>query len=113
MPMNLKDYPPAWTRISRLIRTRRARGRCEWCGALNGDPHPVTGSRVVLTVAHLGAPFAQAGDKHDKLDIRAENLAALCQRCHLGYDHPDHIRKARATREARKGPLLPGLDTPV
>ena len=101
MPIDLKHYPKAWRRISLLIRERRAGGRCEWCGAVNGCPHPSTGSRVVLTVAHLGEPFALGGDKHDKHDIRAENLAALCQRCHLNYDRADHVAKARKTREAR------------
>ena len=109
MPCDYSRYPVAWPRISRLIRHRRARGRCEWCGAVNGAPHPRTGSRVVLTVAHLGAPFAAAGDKHDKADIRAENLAALCQACHLGYDHADHLAHAAATREERRARGTPWL----
>lgn len=50
---------------------RRAGGRCEWCQAVNYEPHPVTGSKVILTTAHLGEPFARNADKHDKRDIRA------------------------------------------
>jgi hypothetical protein len=102
MPVDYKRYPKSWKRISLLIRMRRAQGRCEWCQAENGKPHPKTGSRVVLTVAHLGEPFALNGDKHDKMDIRSENLAALCNLCHLRYDHSDHIRNAKATRQKRR-----------
>lgn len=60
--------------------------------------------RVILTVAHLGVPHddGRPGDKHDKLDIRPENLAALCQRCHLLYDLPDHIANRRRTMARRK-----------
>lgn len=61
-------------------------------------------TRVVLTVAHLGAPHdnGRPGDKHDKMDIRPENLAALCQRCHLIYDLPDHIANRKRTMAERK-----------
>lgn len=73
-------YPRDWARRSRFVRFYRARNRCEWCGARNYEPHPITGSRVVLTTAHV-------------YDHRPEvanllNLAALCQRCHLNYDRP-------------------------
>ena len=56
--------------------------------------------KVVLTVAHLGAahPDGCPGDKHDKMDVRPENLSALCQGCHLMYDLPDHIAHAHETR---------------
>jgi hypothetical protein len=115
MPMNFKLYPPDWRKISKRIRFGRARGRCEWCGAENGRAHPITGSRVVLTVAHLGVakPDGTPGDKHDKQDCRPENLAALCQRCHLAFDHPDHIRHARETRERRRCEREPLLPLPI
>lgn len=60
--------------------------------------------RIVLTVAHLGTalPNGAPGDKHDKLDVRPENLAALCQRCHLNYDRDEHMANAAATRRRRK-----------
>jgi hypothetical protein len=108
--MDPKRYPKNWKRISFLIRFRRARGACEWCGAQNGRPHPVTGSTVILTVAHLGEPYAINGDKHDKHDVRAEHLAALCQRCHLRHDAKDHARSARRTREAKRELIEPLLD---
>lgn len=61
-------------------------------------------SKVILTVAHLGTqhPDGRPGDKHDKMDVRPENLAALCQNCHLSYDLADHIAHARETRMKRK-----------
>lgn len=86
-------YPKDWPAISRSIRAR-ADNRCEWCGAVNGQPHPVTGSRVVLTVAHLD---------HWPPHCDPANLAALCQRCHLNYDRERHVQHARETRERRLG----------
>ena len=41
--------PSDWALRSRFVRFVRAGGRCEWCGAVHGQPHPVTGSLVVLT----------------------------------------------------------------
>ncbi len=63
MPMNMADYHPDWRNISRQIR-EQAGQRCEGtprfpdCRAENGRLHPETGSRVVLTVAHMGLPMA-------------------------------------------------------
>lgn len=68
------------------------------------DPRVRHWSRVVLTTAHLGAPHADGtpGDKHEKRDCRPENLAALCNRCHLLYDLDDHIRHAAETRRHKR-----------
>lgn len=82
MPINYKEYHPKWKLISKLIRVNRAKGNCEWCGAVNYQPHPVTCSKVVLTVAHID---------HDKTNNRFGNLAALCQKCHLGHDIKQHV----------------------
>lgn len=101
MPVDWSRYPKNWPRVVRGIR-RRSRGFCEWCGAQNKHPHPITGSIVVLTTAHLGEPFSVKADKHDKHDIRAENLAHLCQRCHLRHDIREHVENARRTREAKR-----------
>ena len=74
-------YPSDWARRRRFIIEYRAQNRCEWCGALNGAPHPETGSRVALTLAHVW----------DKRPEQASllNLAALCQRCHNRWDAAD------------------------
>lgn len=116
MPMNRKLYPRNWRKVSSRIRFGRARGRCEWCGATHGEPHPDTGSVVVLTVAHLGTPYPDGTpcSKADKRDVRAENLAALCQACHLAFDRADNIKAARAGRDQRRllrEPTLAGLFT--
>lgn len=74
MPIDYKEYHPKWSLISYLIRFIRAKNKCEECGAENYKPHPVTGSKVILTVAHLD---------HTKTNNRFWNLKALCQRCHL------------------------------
>ena len=92
-PENKAKYPRNWREISRRIRFERAQNLCEECGAHNHQPHPVTGSKVVLTVAHLN---------HDPSDNRDENLKAMCQRCHNSYDAPVRAanRKKRLAREA-------------
>ncbi len=66
-----------------------AHGRCP---ALHDEPHPLTGSRVVLTVAHLD---------HDPGHNAPDNLRAMCQRCHNRYDMPRRRANARLTRRAR------------
>lgn len=91
-PENRDRYPRDWPAISRRIRERED-NRCKWCGAENHQPHPVTGSLVVLTVAHLDNTPENCDD---------DNLAALCQRCHLNYDRPIHVANAARTRRARK-----------
>jgi 5-methylcytosine-specific restriction endonuclease McrA len=89
MPCDYSKYPADWHEISRRIRFERAGNCCEWCGARNYQPHPETGSKVVLTVAHLN---------HDVTDNRESNLAALCQACHNRYDAPKRAKNARKTR---------------
>jgi len=103
MPMQRERYPANWEEISRSIRERDA-WRCAFCGASQGQPHPLTGSRVVLTVAHLGTdlPDGSSGDKHNKQDVRPENLAALCQRCHLRLDIDEHAQNSRVTRTKKR-----------
>jgi hypothetical protein len=107
MPMNRHRYPTAWAKISLTIR-RIAGHRCEFCGVANGSPLPSgRAGKVVLTVAHLGAPLATgdgwvAGSKSDKHDVRRENLRSLCQSCHLEYDREDHIAHAKETRQRKR-----------
>lgn len=95
-PENKSRYPADWkTGIVPFIRARSGNA-CEGspaypdCRAKNGEPHPVTGSRVVLTVAHLD---------HDNLETRdTRRMRHWCQRCHNTYDAPHRAagRKARA-----------------
>ena len=97
MPIDYSTYPKDWKLRSRFVRFYRARNRCEWCGANNGQPHPVTGSKVVLTVAHV---FDMTHSNGSLL-----NLAALCQRCHLNHDRQHHTENAWKTRRAKKNNL--------
>jgi 5-methylcytosine-specific restriction endonuclease McrA len=89
MPIDYKQYHPKWSLISKLIRVNRAGGKCEWCGAINYEPHPITGSKVILTVAHVD---------RDKNNNQFDNLAALCQRCHLRHDAKQHADNRRYGR---------------
>jgi len=105
MPMDISRYPANWNDISNFIRFERAQGQCECtgecgkhegrCEARHNEPHPITKTNVILTTAHLGT---DTGDKHDKMDVRPENLKAMCQRCHLLFDLDDHIAHAKTTR---------------
>ncbi|MFJ2745881.1 hypothetical protein ACIO3O_40195 [Streptomyces sp. NPDC087440] len=103
-PENLARYPDNWPEISARIRFERAGGRCECSGqcglehpggrclALHGQPHPDTGSQVLLTTAHLN---------HTPEDVREEVLLAACQRCHLRIDHGHHKVTRSITLAAR------------
>jgi 5-methylcytosine-specific restriction endonuclease McrA len=77
----MKLYPSNWKEISEDRRFNVAGNRCEFCGAENYEPNPVTGSKVILTVAHLD---------HNPQNNTPENLRALCQLCHLRYDAKHH-----------------------
>lgn len=127
-------YPIDWPIISRAIRFGRARGRCEACGRPHGGvimqlpdgrwldeaaatwrddrgepaPWPSLGEhlaarprRIWLAAAHLD---------HDPGNSRAQNLRALCQRCHLRHDRPEHKRRRRLRwlRRRALGDLLTG-----
>lgn len=91
-------YPKEWRRISLEIRQYRAGWQCEMvtggvqCGARQGEPHPLTGSKVVLAIAHLD---------HDPTHNEPYNLKALCQRCHVCYDAKHHAMNAAITRRKR------------
>ena len=128
-PENKARYPKDWKAVSKRIR-RRARNRCECkgecglqhfrvgkrqidlppslqvtkrvfrCQAVNGELHPHTKAKVVLTVAHLN---------HEPEDCRDENLRAWCQRCHNRYDAPTRAAgiKARARAAMAVADLFP------
>jgi hypothetical protein len=129
-------YPVDWPQLSAVIRFERAKGRCEACGRPHGreirhlgdgrwwddegatwrsgrgrrltrlDPlaggDPVRTTKVVLATAHLD---------HDPTNNRPRNLKALCQRCHMIHDRPEHRRRRWLTLRMRKaiGDLFLGL----
>lgn len=93
-PENRKRYPTNWKQIRAVI-LDRASHACEGspdypdCRAANYEPHPETGSKVVLTIAHLD---------HTPEHNDPSNLKAWCQRCHLNYDKDHHAVNAARTR---------------
>ena len=103
MPINkemAKRYPADWDVRRRFIIQYRARNQCEWCGATNGEPHPVTGGRVLLTLAHVW-------DKRPEM-ASLLNLAALCQLCHNRWGARDRTvsrARRRITNLLRAGQL--------
>ena len=103
-PENRHRYGHDWRAFSDSIRFDRARGRCECDGECGRGTHDGrcpnvhsghaygTGSKVVLTVAHLcHTPECR------------EHVKAMCQGCHLHYDREHHAETARATRDALSG----------
>jgi len=107
MPIDYRKYPANWKTEIRPAILKRAGDRCERCGVKNhaigyreksgafveceglqADAAALDGEhlfRIVLTVAHVN---------HDVTHNRPENLAALCQKCHLTHDAGQH----KATR---------------
>lgn len=91
MPIDYNKYCRDWKKRSYFIRFFRADNKCENCGVENYKLHPITGSKVILTVAHLD---------HNINNNSFFNLKALCQRCHLKYDMK--IKKERKREEKEK-----------
>lgn len=95
-PENRARYPSDWKSIVERVRDRSG-NRCEGspafpdCRVANGERHPVTGSVVVLTTAHLD---------HIPEHSDLSNLRHWCQRCHLVYDLKHHAQTSYATRKA-------------
>jgi hypothetical protein len=109
-PENRHRYGPDWPDFSRDIRFNRAEGRCECqgeclrgthdgrCTNTHGQPAYGTGSKVVLTVAHLcHTPECR------------EHVKAMCQGCHLHYDRDHHA----ATRAAARAADVAANNTPL
>lgn len=104
MPIDYKQYPSNWKTEIRPAILERDNHCCKFCHLPNycfinkktreiclPDEDNVT--RIILTIAHLD---------QDKTNNDYENLAALCQKCHLGIDLKHHMENARATREKNK-----------
>lgn len=129
-PENRHFYrDPEYLAAKKRVRARSG-NRCERCGVRNhlkgyrdnagrfhrlsrrqlmvwekaGWPLTTRVIRIVLTCAHLDNNPAHNGD---------DNLADLCQRCHLVHDIAFHQARARETRRTRKDrnrPLLAQLE---
>lgn len=99
---NRGRYPKDWRAIRAAI-LERAGNVCEWpdCGAADGTPHPITGSRVVLTIAHLD---------HTPENCDPSNLRAWCQMHHNRYDQPTRFAGRRA--RSANGDLFLPRETP-
>jgi len=101
-PERAKLYPGGGIRSKewRAFRAEllaRAENRCEGtpqnpdCRAEDGLPHPITGSKVKLTIAHMD---------HDERHADPDRCRALCNRCHNQWDAPH--RKANARIKNRR-----------
>ncbi|WP_407529646.1 hypothetical protein [Methylobacterium oryzisoli] len=120
-------YPIDWPQLSAVIRFRRAGGRCEGCGRphlqrivclsdgrwwdaeagmwRSGRGRPLRRSPAVDLLAEVRTTrvvLAAAHRNHDTSDNADENLAALCQRCHMLHDRREHRRRRWFTLFSRK-----------
>ena len=107
MPCDYKLYAHNWQTEIRPLILRRAGARpeqnieasCEWCDSKNhswerrGNADARHFVKIVLTVAHLD---------QDRENNDPENLAALCQRCHLNWDRPWHLIARSLTQDRKK-----------
>jgi hypothetical protein len=66
------------------------------CTAIHAKPHPETGSKVILTTAHLN---------HREEECNDENLKAMCNGCHLRYDAEHHAQTRRRNHDLQNGML--------
>lgn len=117
MPFDKSLYPSEWDTEIRPRILKRAENKCEWCGVPNhcriwrhphddcsriftadpeqgrvwyGDKVNEFAVIVVLTIAHV----------HDSnpMACQDDNLAALCNACHLRHDAKMHAMNAVRTR---------------
>lgn len=101
-PENKARYPKDWKAIRSEV-LERAGHSCEGspdypdCRVENYSTHSDTGSKVVLTIAHLDHVPENCGEPGQR-----SNLRAWCQRCHLHYDRHHHAANSAQTRRARK-----------
>lgn len=90
-------YSKEWKAIRERI-LERAKNKCEGspsypeCSVENYSKHPITGSKVILTIAHLD---------HDPSNNNDDNLKAWCQKCHNTYDAP-HRALNRKNNQSKK-----------
>ena len=119
-------YPIDWCELSIAIRFGRAGGRCEQCRRPHGKQvrHlgdgrwwdedvgqwrdgdgrivrslPLTCNDPLLAVTTV--VLATAHLDHDPANNAGRNLRALCQRCHILHDRPEHLRQRWLTYRLR------------
>lgn len=119
-------YPIDWPAISHWVRFKRAKGRCERCGRPDGTrieqlvdgrwydrqegrwrddqgldaawPDAIEYAAHQRKKIHLSAAHLD----HNPSNSKPNNLMALCQRCHLRHDRPEHIKQRRTTSLLRR-----------
>ena len=92
MPFDKKQYPIHWSAIAFDVK-QRAGWKCQKCGKQCRKPgEKFDTHKNTLTVAHLN---------HQPMDIRPDNLMAMCAPCHLRYDAKHHAETRKKKTEAK------------
>lgn len=119
MPIDYSKYHPEWKTKIRPDILERDGNCCKFCGVKNhsiihrygkgmeewhywpegmeSEAWSLDGlksTKIILTIAHID---------HNKENNNYDNLAALCQKCHLGIDLIHHMTNARESRIKKKG----------
>lgn len=110
---NLELYPKNWRKISWWIIHVRAQNKCEGvyengekCQAENHKPHPVTGKKVVLSVAHLDHNPRNSDQDltpEEAADLSKSNMRAFCQLCHNRWDREHRNESIKQTYREKHG----------
>lgn len=128
MPINKSDYPPNWPEISNQVK-EDAGWCCEWCQAPHmaiiqrNRPNDLPGWTTVLYIDETGIGIVSTDtltwsrlrfhgltkvilttehlDRNTK-NNDSDNLAALCQRCHLSHDILQHVANRKYGRRHNK-----------
>lgn len=112
MPIDYGNYNPAWPFLRELI-SHREGNKCKRCRAPHrvkiwrmkdrswrryGGEEAIPGARKLImcicSVAHLD---------WDRTNDAPENLALLCQQCHLDHDRPQHLHWKMRAKLDRSG----------
>ena len=117
MPIDYSKYPPDWKERIRPEILKRAKYKCENCGAphksfrvdvskgcvyyLNSEDAKqenklgIKTTRIILTISH---------QDHNIMNNEYNNLKALCQKCHLKYDKELHLMNRKINECERNAP---------
>ncbi len=118
MPSDWSLYPANWKEIAAQCKAE-AGFKCQECGATSGEwiIRHLTDRKKYLTMADGAEMYWHGEDYEDKAvlvqlgvahldqnpaNCDPANLRVLCRRCHLVYDLPFHVEKARRTRLNKK-----------
>lgn len=92
-------------RLTKVVLTTAHLGKPRWRCSEHGVIYLIETEKTTLYSLCLVCKHPcqeEPGDKSDLYDVREENLAALCQRCHLNFDLKERLEKRLLAKEERE-----------